>query len=115
MHLVRWSGQMKFFQRLIADLERTRDAQQWGTDYSGFRRKSGATAQQMINVPKEVLHFAPKEVRRQHQAREDRIGRLETEIQEWQDRAGRAETRLQFIENSIQQIAAELVRPAPKK
>ena len=106
---------MKFFQRLIADLEHTRDAQQGGSDYFAFQQKSGATAQQMINVPKEVLQFAPKEVRRQHQTGEDRIGRLETEIQQWQDRAGRAKTRLQFIENSNQQIAAEVVRPAPRK
>jgi hypothetical protein len=106
---------MKFFQRLIADLECTRDAQPRGGEYFEFRRKSGATAQQVNNVPKEVLQFAPKEVRRQHQTGDDRIGRLQTEIQQWQDRAGRAETRLRFIENSIQQIAAELVRPAPRK
>jgi len=106
---------MEFFQRLIADLERKRDAQPQGGDYFAFRRESGATTQQMINVPKEVLKFAPKEMRRQYQNAEDPIGRLETEIQQWQDRAGRAETRLQFIEKSIQQIAAELVRSAPRK
>ena len=105
---------MEFFQRLIADLERKRNAQPQDSDFA-FRRESGATTQQMINVPKEVLKFAPKEMRRQYQTAEDPIGQLETEIQQWQDRAGRAETRLQFIEKSIQQIAAELVRSAPRK
>ncbi|HSP49737.1 MAG TPA: hypothetical protein VLN61_06045 [Pseudolabrys sp.] len=106
---------MAFFQGLIADLERKRDAPPLGSDYFAFRRKSGATSQQTINAPKEVLQFAPKEIRRHHQTAEDRINQLETEIEQWQDRAGRAETRLQFIEKSIQKIAAGLVRSAPRK
>jgi len=106
---------MAFFQRLIADLERKRDTQPLSIDHFVFRRESGITTQETINVPKEVLQFAPKEIRCQHQTAEDRIGRLETEIEQWQDRAGRAETRLRFLEKSIQQIATGLVRSAPRK
>ena len=106
---------MAFFQRLIADLERKRHAQPLGGDYSGFRRKSGANTQRTSNVPKEVLQFAPKEMRCQHESAENRIDQLETEIKQWQDRASRAETRLQFIETSIQEIAEKFVRSVPKK
>jgi hypothetical protein len=95
---------------LIADLEhspRQRDAQPPGGD-SRRNAESLAITQHTIDVPNEVLKFAPKKVRRQQTA-EDRIAQLETEIKQWQDRAGRAETRLRFIEKLIQQIAAEHV------
>jgi hypothetical protein len=99
---------MAFFQQLIADLEHTprqRDVQPLGGN-SRRNAESAAITQRAIDVPKEVLKFAPKKMRRQQTA-EDRIDQLETEIKQWQDRAGRAETRLRFIEKSIQQIAAE--------
>ncbi len=101
---------MAFFQQLIADLEhspRQRDAQPPGVD-SRRNAESLAITQHTIDVPKEVLKFAPKKMRRQQTA-EDRIDQLETEIKQWQDRAGRAEARLRFIEKLIQQIAAEHV------
>jgi len=101
---------MAFFQQLIADLEhspRQRDAEPLGGD-SRRNTESAAITQHTSDVPKEVLKFAPKKMRRQQTA-EDRIDQLETEIKQWQDRASRAETRLRFIENLIQQIAAEHV------
>jgi hypothetical protein len=101
---------MAFFQQLIADLEhssRQRDEQPPGGD-SRRNAESAAITQHTIDVPKEVLKFAPKKMRRQQTA-EDQIDQLETEIRQWQDRADRAETRLRFIEKLIQKIAAEHV------
>ncbi len=103
--------QMAFFHQLIAELEHMQDASPRGGDYFGLRRESRRT----IDVPEEVLKFAPKKMRLRHQTAEDRIEQLETEIKQWQDRAGRAETRLQVIEKSIQQIASKYVRCAPRK
>ena len=101
---------MASFQQLIADLEHTprqRDVQPLGGN-SRRNAESAAITQHTSDVPKEVLKFAPKKMRRQQTA-EDRIDQLETEIKQWQDRALLAETRLRFIEKSIQQIAAEHV------
>ena len=61
---------MAFFQQLIADLEHSppkRDAQPLG---GASRRNAGSAAitQHTIDVPKEVLKFAPKKVRRQQTA-----------------------------------------------
>ena len=92
---------MAFFHELIANLEH---APAWQQD---AQARGGAVS--------EVLKFAPKRMRLQHQTAEDRINQLETEIKQWQDRALLAETRLRFIEKSIQQIAAEHVRFLPKK
>lgn len=89
------SGQMAFFQQLIANLEHSSAGQQ--------------DAQPRGGGVQEVLKFAPKKMRCPHRTAEERINQLETEIKQWQDRARRAETRLRFIENSIQQIAAEHV------
>ena len=71
------------------------------------------TIQDTIDVPREVLRFAPKKIRRSLTA-EDRIDQLETEVKQWQDRADEAEARLRRIEKTIQKIAAELV-PRSKK
>ncbi len=102
---------MAFFHQLITELEHMQDASPRGGDYFGLRRESRRTIEvPQIDVPEEVLKFAPKKMRLQHQTAEDRIEQLETEIKQWQDRAGRAETRLQVIEKSIQQIASKYVR-----
>jgi hypothetical protein len=103
------------FQQLIAELEGKRDTQLLVGNYFAFRQETEATTQQMINTPIEVLQFAPKRVRYQHQCAEDWTGRFLTDLQQWQERAGRAEMRLRFLEKSIQQIAAELVRSAPRR
>jgi len=71
------------------------------------------TNQDTIDVPREVLRFAPKKIRRSLTA-EDRIDQLESEVKQWQDRADEAEARLRRIEKTIQKIAAELV-PRSKK
>lgn len=70
---------------------------------------------QMIDVPEEVLRFAPRKIRIQHQAAEHRIEQLENEVKEWQDRAGRAEARLRSIEELVQRIAAKYVHSAPRR
>lgn len=108
---------MAFFHQLIAELEHMQDAHPRGGDYFGLRGESRRPIDvPEIDVPEEVLKFAPKKMRLQHQiAEEDRIEKLESEIKQWQDRAGRAETRLQVIEKSIQQIASKYVRCAPRK
>ena len=92
---------MAFFHELIANLEHS---PAWQQD---AQARGGAVS--------EVLKFAPKRMRLQDQTAEDRMNQLETEIRQWQDRALLAETRLRFIEDSIQQIAAEHVRSVPRK
>ena len=67
-----------------------------------------------IDVPADVLRFAPKKLRLRHRT-EDRIEQLEIEVKQWQERADRAETRLRFVENSIQRIAAQCVRSTAMK
>ena len=81
------------------------DAEPQGVD-SQWNAESAAITQHTFDVPKEVLKFAPKKMRRE-QTTEARIDQLETEINQWKDRADRAETRLRNIEKSIQQIAAK--------
>jgi chaperonin cofactor prefoldin len=83
-----------------------------------------------MGVPDEVLKFAPKKVRgdgvpidqcgsaivemlqragQQLGAAEDRISRLETEIERVQDRAVRAET---WLEQAQEEIEEKLIEPA---
>ena len=103
------------FQQLIAELERKRYLRPQAGDYFAFRQESGATAQQINNVPKEVRQFAPKKLRRQHQTGEVRSGRLNIEIELWRDRAIRAETRLRDTGKLIQHVAADSSIPTPTR
>ena len=89
-----------------------------------------AISQRPIGVPDEVLKFAPKKVRgdgvpidqcgsaivemlqragQQLGAAEDRISRLETEIERVQDRAVRAES---WLEQAQEEIEEKLIEPA---
>lgn len=104
---------MAFFHQLIIDLEHDRDAHRLFGDNSRLRREL-ASITQHVDVPEEVLKFAPKNMRLQHQSAEGRIEQLETEVKQWQDRADQAEARLQSIERSIQQIAAKYCFTARK-
>ena len=73
---------MAFFQQLIADLEhspRQRDAPPPGGD-SRRNAESLAITQHTIDVPKEVLKFAPKKVRRQQTAEDVNWRRVPTPI-----------------------------------
>jgi uncharacterized protein YdeI (YjbR/CyaY-like superfamily) len=99
---------MTFIQRLITNLNHSPqqlDAKLQSID-SQQNAELAAIAQRTVVVPKEVLKFAPKKMRRP-QATEDLIDQLQTEIIQWKDRAVRAETRLRYIEKFIQQITAE--------
>lgn len=95
---------MAFIHQLIADIEEGRDAS-----------PQLPIGRHMVDLPEEVVRFAPKNIRLQHQTADDRIEQLETEIKHWQDRAARAETRLHSIEQSVQQIAAKYIHAAPRK
>jgi hypothetical protein len=89
-----------------------------------------AISQRPIGIPYEVLQFAPKKVRgdgvpidqcggaivemlqsagQQLRAAEDRISRLETEIERVQDRAVRAES---WLEQAQEEIEEKLIEPA---
>ncbi len=97
--------QMAFFHQLIIDLEHEREARPLFGDNSRLRRELTSITQH-VDVPEEVIKFAPKKMRLQHQSAEGRIEQLETDVKQWQDRADQAEARLRSIESSIQQIAA---------
>ncbi|MEJ2373978.1 MAG: hypothetical protein P8Y53_03615 [Pseudolabrys sp.] len=94
---------MASIHQLITDVERRGDAHPEHPRFAG-----------KIDVPEEVLRFAPRKIRAQHETSEDRIEQLENEVKEWQDRAGRAEARLRSIEESVQRIAAKYLHAAPK-
>jgi hypothetical protein len=105
---------MASIHQLIVNLEERQGSGGQPGGHPARRESSAKTIQRSIDVPKEVLKFAPKRMRVCDSA-EDRVRLLEDEIDHWRNRAGRAEARLQFIEERIQRMAAPYVRQAPQK
>ena len=98
---------MTSIHQLIVNLDRERFAPRQADSAPPRELRRSSRELYPLGTPNEVLRFAPKSVRLNHQTPEGRVMALQAEVSSWRDRAGCAEARLRLIEDRVQRIASE--------
>jgi len=106
---------MTSIHQLIVNLDRERFAPRQADSAPPRGLRPTSRKLYPLETPNEVLRFAPKSVRLNHQTPEERVVALQAEVSSWRDRAGRAEARLRLIEDRVQRIASECARASTPK